>query len=142
MPSSGSKPFFSFLTFAFLTTALVTGAQAIVQWRHPEALGWPDQIESARSGAWGTAAALGLGALLGFICLAFGAFLMTRRRRTIGLAAILFGAAMFLAPHIAFPWTLYASGGSLVLSFLTLKVTDVLGKRMSSPSNAPAKKAG
>ena len=142
MASSGSKPFFSFLTFAFLMISLVAGAQAVVQWQHPEAFGWPDQIASVRAGNWGTGIALGAGALLSLVCLLLGAYSLTQRRRMIGVTAILFGAALGAAPHLASPWTIYAAAGAFLLFFLTLKVTDVLDKRASMPKKAPAKKAG
>lgn len=142
MAARGAKPFFSFLTFAFLMVAIVAGAQSLVQWRHPEASGWPEQIAIARSGAWGAAVALGLGALLGLVCLVLGAFSMMQKRRLVGLAAILAGAALTLAPQLAAPWTIYVAGASLLLFFVSLKITDVLAHRASAPKSVPAKKAG
>jgi hypothetical protein len=143
MAARGAKPFFSFLTFAFLMAALVAGAQAAVQWQHPDALGWPDQIAAVQAGGWGTAVALGLGALLGLICLVLGAYSLMQRRRAIGVTAVLFAAALGAAPHLASPWTIYVASGSLLLFFLLLKVTDVLDKRASMPKTAaPSKKAG
>jgi len=143
MASRGSKPFFSFLTFAFLMAALVAGAQSAVQWQHPEAFGWPEQVASAQAGNWGFWIALGLGTILGLVCLLLGAYSLTQRRRMIGVTAILFGAALACAPQLASPWTIYVAGGSFLLFFLMLKVTDVLDKRAANPTTAaPSKKAG
>lgn len=142
MASTGSKPFFSFLTFAFLMAALVAGVQAIVQYQHPAAFGWPEQIASAQAGNWGTWVALGLGGLLGLICLLLGAYSMTQQRRLIGVTAILFGGAFSLAPYLTSPWTIYVAAGAFLLFIVTFMITDVLHRRAMNPKPAPSKKAG
>jgi hypothetical protein len=141
MAARGSKPFFSFLTFAFLMASLAAGLQALIQWQHPADFGWADQLASARSGNWGTWFAIGLPSVMGLVCLLFGAFSFLQRRRVIGAAALLFSFALAAAPELSSPWTLYAAGGSFLLCLVSFMITGVLAKRASKPKSAAAKKA-
>ena len=53
MATSGAKPYFSFLMFAFFMATIAAGGQALVAWRHPDALGHEAMYASAQAGHWG-----------------------------------------------------------------------------------------
>lgn len=142
MASRGAKPFFSFLTFAFLLAILAAAGQALVAWRHPDALGHEAMFASAQGGNWGTWIHFGVLAVATLACFALCAYSFKQRRYAIGFAAFAFTSTFPAVPILPAGASLVGAGGSLALFLACLKITDVLDRRASAPKPAPAKKAG
>lgn len=142
MASRGAKPFFSFLTFAFLLAMLASMGQAIAAWKHPEALGHEAMLASAQSGNWGTWIHFGVLAVATLACFALCAYSFSQRRYAIGFAAFAFAGAFPAAPVLPAGASLVGAGVSLALFLACFKITDVLDRRALAPKPAPATKAG
>lgn len=142
MASRGAKPYFSFLTFAFLLATLAALGQAIVAWRHPDALGHEAMLASAQAGAWGTWIHFGILGIATLACFALCAYSFTQRRYVMGTLAFVFTSAFPAVPVLPMTPSLIGAGGSLAMFLTCLKITDVLDRRASAPKPAPAKKAG
>ncbi|HTK60558.1 MAG TPA: hypothetical protein VL283_05155 [Candidatus Baltobacteraceae bacterium] len=141
MATRGAKPYFSFLMFAFLMGTLAAAGQAIVAWRHPEAIGHAAMFASAQGGSWGFWIHFGILGLATLVCFALCAYSFMQRRYGMGFLAFLFTAAFPAVPVLPAMPSLIGVGGSLVLFIVCLKITDVLDRRASVPKT-PAKKAG
>ena len=139
MATSGAKPYFSFLMFAFFMATIAAGGQALVAWRHPDALGHEAMFASAQAGHWGAWIHFGVLALATLVSFALSAYSFTQRRFGMGLLAFPFAAAFPAMPILPATPSAIAAGGSLVLFLGCLKITDVLDRRAAAPKTRPAK---